>query len=163
MEMLTKDALGRAITEAMTLKGVGPTAVAKHFGLRPPSISTAWRKKGQVDKKHIGKLIEYFADVVPPEHWGMRREEVAAAYAYLGSSPPSQAAPLVRVKAGVPIEDMVSELVAKTSQIDKSAFSIEAIRVAKALDTIKDPSDKLAAYTMCITAISRVREEPGKW
>lgn len=68
--MLTGQELGRAIGEAILRKGVSKTAVAKHFGIKGPSIYD-WIKHGRVGKQHLNELVRYFSDVVGPEHWGL--------------------------------------------------------------------------------------------
>ncbi|GHH53056.1 hypothetical protein [[Pseudomonas] boreopolis] len=68
--MLTGKALGDAVEKAIRLKGVPKTAVAAHFGIKGPSIYD-WIKHGRVGKQHLTALVEYFSDVVGPEHWGM--------------------------------------------------------------------------------------------
>lgn len=68
--MLTGKELGSAIDKAIKLKGVKKSEVAKEFGIKPPSV-TSWIQTGRVAKEHLGKLIEYFSDVVQPSHFGM--------------------------------------------------------------------------------------------
>lgn len=68
--MLSGEELGLAIRKAMALKGVGPTEVAKHFKIAPPSVS-GWVRTGRVSKNKISGLVEYFAKEVGPEHWGL--------------------------------------------------------------------------------------------
>ena len=68
--MLSGDELGKALTAAMQRKKVGPTAVAEAFDVKPPSVKD-WQKFGRIHKKHIPRLVEYFRDVVGPEHWGL--------------------------------------------------------------------------------------------
>lgn len=68
--MLSGKELGTAITVAMERKGVGPTEVARAFGVKPPSVKD-WQAFGRLHKKHIPKLLDYFGDVVGPEHWGL--------------------------------------------------------------------------------------------
>lgn len=68
--MLTGKPLGAALAEAMRLKGVGPTEVAREFEIKPPSVYD-WRDHGRIGKKHLGHLVAYFADVVPAAHWGI--------------------------------------------------------------------------------------------
>lgn len=70
--MLSGPDLGAALTAAMKKKGVGPTAVAEAFGVKPPSV-TAWQQTGRIHKKHITLLLNYFADVVGPDHWGLEQ------------------------------------------------------------------------------------------
>lgn len=68
--MLTGKELGTAIDEAIRLKGVKKADVAREFGIKPPSV-TGWVQTGRIAKEHLGKLVEYFSDVVPPAHFGM--------------------------------------------------------------------------------------------
>ena len=70
MKMLIGEELGRAIDEAIKLKGVTKVKVAEHFGIKPPSVNS-WIKTGRISKEHIEKLVEYFSDVVSPEHFGL--------------------------------------------------------------------------------------------
>lgn len=75
MLMLSGEKLGNALREAMRLKGVGATAVARHFNIKPPSVYD-WMERGCIDKKHLGRLIQFFVDVVPPSHWGVEALEM---------------------------------------------------------------------------------------
>lgn len=77
MGMISGEKLGAALTEAMKLKQVGPKEVATHFGVTPPSVKD-WQKRGCIHKRHLGRLVAYFADVVPEGHWGAEPEELAA-------------------------------------------------------------------------------------
>jgi len=77
MPMISGEQLGVALTEAMARKHVGPKEVAEHFGVKPPSVKD-WQKRGCIHKKHLGKLVAYFADVVEPSHWGADPQELAA-------------------------------------------------------------------------------------
>ena len=77
MAMISGEKLGAALSEAMRLKNVGPKEVADHFGIQPPSVKD-WQKRGCIHKKHLGKLVAYFADVVPEGHWGADRDELSA-------------------------------------------------------------------------------------
>ncbi|WP_158667279.1 LexA family protein [Vitreoscilla sp. C1] len=70
--MLKGEELGRAIDEAIKLKGVTKVKVAEHFGIKPPSVNS-WIKTGRIGKEHIEKLVDYFSDVVSPEHFGLER------------------------------------------------------------------------------------------
>lgn len=74
--MLTGKALGDAIRKAIELKlSTGKvktkTEIAKHFGIRQPSLYD-WINRGSVDKSHLPAIWQYFSDVVGPEHWGMK-------------------------------------------------------------------------------------------
>lgn len=75
MLMLSGEKLGNALREAMRLKGVGATAVARHFNIKPPSVYD-WMERGCIDKKHLGRLVQFFVDVVPPSHWGVEALEM---------------------------------------------------------------------------------------
>lgn len=75
--MLSGQKLGVALTQAMQLKGVGPKEVADHFGIKPPSVKD-WQKKGCIHKRHLGRLVDYFSDVVTPSHWGVETNESIA-------------------------------------------------------------------------------------
>lgn len=75
MRMLSGNKLGEALTAAMKLKKVGPTEVAQHFGIKAPSVKD-WEKKGCIHKRHLGRLVAYFSDVVPPSHWGVEALEM---------------------------------------------------------------------------------------
>lgn len=68
--MLTGKALGDAVGAAITLKGVSKAEVARHFNIKGPSIYD-WIDHGRVGKRHLTRLVEYFSDVVGPEHWGL--------------------------------------------------------------------------------------------
>lgn len=68
--MFTGEKLGQAIEKAISEKKVSKAEVARYFGIKPPSV-TGWIKTGRVSKEHIGKLVEFFADVVSPEHFGI--------------------------------------------------------------------------------------------
>lgn len=71
--MLSGLELAAAFTEAMRLKkvkGITQQQVATAFGVRQASVSE-WGKTGRIAKKHLNLLVEYFADVVGAEHWGL--------------------------------------------------------------------------------------------
>ena len=70
--MLTGKQLGAAIGEAIRMKGVSKAAVARHFKIKPPSISD-WINRGTIDKSKLDELFSYFSDVVGPEYWGTSR------------------------------------------------------------------------------------------
>jgi hypothetical protein len=69
--MLTGKQFGVAIATAIRKKGVSKADVARHFGIKPPSISD-WCNRGTVDKSRLEDLFAYFSDVVGPEHWGLQ-------------------------------------------------------------------------------------------
>ena len=68
--MLKGQELGQAITRAMQLKGIGPSVLARHFGVKSPSVYD-WTKHGRIAKDKLPELFRYFSDVVGPEHWGL--------------------------------------------------------------------------------------------
>lgn len=68
--MYTGKQLGDALKAAMLLKEVQQGDVAAAFGVKQPSVSE-WLKFGRIHKRHLTTLVEYFGDVVGPEHWGM--------------------------------------------------------------------------------------------
>ena len=69
--MLEKERLGAAISRAMTLKGVTHADLAKRFAVKVPSVY-GWTSKGTIAKGKLPDLLAYFADVVGPEHWGIK-------------------------------------------------------------------------------------------
>lgn len=88
--MHTGSKLGDALKEAMTIKGVKQAAVAEAFGIKQPSVSE-WLKFGRIGKKHIPQLVEWFSDVVGPEHWGLPASWVAHAVDAESSEPLDEA------------------------------------------------------------------------
>lgn len=54
----------------MAAKGVKQADVARHFKIKPPSVSD-WLEHGRIGKNHIEKLVSYFSDVAPLSHWGL--------------------------------------------------------------------------------------------
>ncbi|MCG6574900.1 S24 family peptidase [Pseudomonas sp. AF32] len=69
--MLTGPELGAAIEAARIAKGVSKKQLADDFSVKPPSVQ-GWVKFGRIDKSKLMGVIAYFADVVGPEHWGLR-------------------------------------------------------------------------------------------
>lgn len=69
--MLTGPELGAAIEAARIAKGVSKKRLADDFQVKPPSVQ-GWVKNGRIDKSKMMDVIAYFADVVGPEHWGLR-------------------------------------------------------------------------------------------
>ena len=69
--MLTGPELGAAIEAARIAKGVSKKQLADDFAVKPPSVQ-GWVKNGRIDKSKLMDVIAYFADVVGPDHWGMR-------------------------------------------------------------------------------------------
>lgn len=71
--MLTGADLGRAIDAARIAKGLSRADLARAFGVRPQSVQD-WLRRGTVDRDRLIRLLEFFADVVPPSHWGLPAE-----------------------------------------------------------------------------------------
>lgn len=76
--MLTGAELGKAIESALTLKGVSKADLARHFKIKPPSVS-GWISTGRISKPNFEKLRQYMADVVGPEHWGLTTDQPSGA------------------------------------------------------------------------------------
>jgi hypothetical protein len=75
--MLQGKELAAALQVAISLKrkregfeDLGPSKLARAFGVTQPSAS-GWLVDGRIAKKHLGTLLEFFSDVVGPEHWGL--------------------------------------------------------------------------------------------
>ena len=108
--MLTGKELGTAIDEAIRMKGVKKADVAREFGVKPPSV-TGWIQTGRIAKEHLGKLVEYFSDVVSPSHFGMG--EVAP------PPPPRFADFAARLKQSIETSGLSLDEVAKKSFVPK--------------------------------------------
>jgi transcriptional regulator with XRE-family HTH domain len=52
--------LGYKLRIAMTEKGVTQAAIAREFGVKPPTVSVDWLKFGRIDKKHYSRLVSFF-------------------------------------------------------------------------------------------------------
>lgn len=69
--MLTGKELGKAIADALALKGYGAkAALARYLGMKPPSVADM-TKFGRIDKAKLPALWRFFSDVVGPSHWGL--------------------------------------------------------------------------------------------
>jgi SOS-response transcriptional repressor LexA len=73
--MLSGQALGRAIAEAIKLKKNSgkikfQADIARHFGVSRASIHD-WQDSGFISKDKLAEVWRYFSDVVGPEHWGL--------------------------------------------------------------------------------------------
>ena len=73
--MLNGKELGAAIATAIELKIASGSvkskaAIARHFGVQPPSIYD-WVNKGTIGKEKLPELWRYFSDVVDYSHWGL--------------------------------------------------------------------------------------------
>lgn len=86
--MLTGKELGEAIKTAIEKKGVAKAAVARHFGVKPPSVSD-WIKRGTIDKAKLPELFSYFSDVVDHEHWGVAQKSIQHWPKHVVEKPPT--------------------------------------------------------------------------
>lgn len=73
--MKTGKELGRAIAEAVELKMDGlnyrsKASIAKALGIQPPSLHN-WLHTGRVGEERLLKMLHFFSDVTPPQHWGL--------------------------------------------------------------------------------------------
>lgn len=68
--MLTGVELGAAIDAARVAKGVSKADMARHFNVKPPSV-TGWIETGRINKAKLVDLIAYFSPVVGYQHWGL--------------------------------------------------------------------------------------------
>lgn len=78
--MLTGKELGNALRVAIEKKSallesrgegrLSKKAVADEFGVRPPSVQD-WINYGRIGKRHLNRLVTFFADVAEPSHWGI--------------------------------------------------------------------------------------------
>lgn len=73
--MLDGEKLVAALTSAMEAKrainpGFGPSALGRALGISQPSASELL-KTGRLKKERYMLLVDAFADVVGPEHWGL--------------------------------------------------------------------------------------------
>lgn len=80
--MLTGKELGTAIETALKRKGVSKAQMARDFGVKPPSVS-GWVENGRIAKERLPDLFQYFEDVVPPEHWGIKKDSTADMVLYI--------------------------------------------------------------------------------
>ncbi len=71
--MLTGKALGAAIKSALEKAEMTQAYVARHFKIKPPSVS-GWITTGRISKPNFEELRLLLAKVVGPEHWGLPTE-----------------------------------------------------------------------------------------
>ena len=69
--MLKGEELAAALRSAMERKGVRNIDLSREFNVKPSTVSKDWRKLGRIGKHHIDHLVSFFADTVPPSHWGL--------------------------------------------------------------------------------------------
>lgn len=124
--MLTGPELGAAIDAARIAKGVSKKQLADDFQVKPPSVQ-GWVKNGRIDKSKLMDVIAYFADVVGPEHWGLR-----AGFSY--ESLPDVTAESVGELAPTSAAEMVRAMLAKQGKNLSSSAREQLIAAAEATD-----------------------------
>ncbi|SPO56218.1 Repressor [Pseudomonas sp. JV551A1] len=124
--MLTGPELGAAIEAARIAKGVSKKQLADDFQVKPPSVQ-GWVKNGRIDKSKLMDVIAYFADVVGPEHWGLR-----AGFTY--ESLPDVASVSVEEPAPTSAADMVRNMLAKQGKNLPESARAQLMAAAEASD-----------------------------
>jgi len=67
--MLTGKDLGEAIRLALEQNGKTPADAARHFGVKPPSVS-GWMSTGRITKTNFNELVRWLVKT-PLSHWGL--------------------------------------------------------------------------------------------
>ncbi|MDY4311176.1 S24 family peptidase [Pseudomonas putida] len=124
--MLTGPELGAAIEAARIAKGVSKKQLADDFQVKPPSVQ-GWVKNGRIDKSKLMDVIAYFADVVGPEHWGLR-----PGFTY--ESLPDVASATVEEPAPTSAADMVRNMLAKQGKNLPESARAQLMAAAEASD-----------------------------
>lgn len=124
--MLTGPELGAAIEAARIAKGVSKKQLADDFQVKPPSVQ-GWVKNGRIDKSKLMDVIAYFADVVGPEHWGLR-----TGFTY--ESLPDGASVSVEEPAPTSAADMVRNMLAKQGKNLPESARAQLMAAAEASD-----------------------------
>lgn len=124
--MLTGPELGAAIEAARIAKGVSKKQLADDFQVKPPSVQ-GWVKNGRIDKSKLMDVIAYFADVVGPEHWGLR-----PGFTY--ESLPDGASVSVDEPAPTSAADMVRNMLAKQGKNLPESARAQLMAAAEASD-----------------------------
>ncbi|WP_411382838.1 helix-turn-helix transcriptional regulator [Pseudomonas sp. L7] len=124
--MLTGPELGAAIEAARIAKGVSKKQLADDFQVKPPSVQ-GWVKNGRIDKSKLMDVIAYFANVVGPEHWGLR-----PGFTY--ESLPDVASVSVEEPAPTSAADMVRNMLAKQGKNLPESARAQLMTAAEASD-----------------------------
>ncbi|WP_338459533.1 S24 family peptidase [Pseudomonas sp. TE3-3-F2023] len=124
--MLTGPELGAAIEAARIAKGVSKKQLADDFQVKPPSVQ-GWVKNGRIDKSKLMDVIAYFADVVGPEHWGLR-----PGFTY--ESLPDVASATVEEPVPTSAADMVRNMLAKQGKNLPESARAQLMAAAEASD-----------------------------
>jgi hypothetical protein len=156
MDMLAGQALGQALERAMEMKGVGPSALARQFEVTPSSVGD-WRKRGCIHKRHLGRLVAYFSDVVPASHWGLTPPDGKQA------TPPIVGTRMM--SHGIfavegdwrRIEATSDALERQLARVDVARFSPMAIELAREFDAIRDDQRQMEAFVKCMAIIAKAQ------
>ena len=70
--MLTDNALGTAIKEALESKGLKPVDVARKWKVAAPSVH-GWYKTGRISMDKLLEIMDICSDTYGPEHWGLKK------------------------------------------------------------------------------------------
>ncbi len=124
--MLTGPELGAAIDAARIAKGVSKKKLADDFQVKPPSVQ-GWVKNGRIDKSKLMDVIAYFADVVGPEHWGLRQ-------GFTYESLPDSPSEIDDEPASTSAADIVRNMLAKQGKNLSETARAQLIAAAEATD-----------------------------
>jgi len=128
--------LGEALKEAMRLKKVTQTQVASHFKILQPSVSN-WIKTGRIHKDHIAELIDYFSDVVGPEHWGLTAHAApGAAVVQAGAKVTAGEGLLAAARAIEGMPDRKKQFIAETASALLQAPASKRAELAAEIDAM---------------------------
>jgi hypothetical protein len=116
-----------------------------------------WRRRGCIHKRHLGRLVEFFADVVPPSHWGVQSsDDRRAGPSVIGSRFLSQGIYTVEGDRRR-IEEKSDQLGQQLARVDMTRFSPMAIELAKEFDAILDDKRQLESFVKCVAIITKAQ------
>lgn len=154
--MLAGQELGKALVQAMSLKGVGPSALARQFKVTPSSVGD-WRKRGCIHKRHLGPLVEFFSDVVPPSHWGLKpMADERAAPPVVGTRLMGQGLYVLEGDKRR-IDQRCDALERELASIDVTRLSPMALELAREFDAIQDEKRQLESFVKCSAIITKAQ------
>lgn len=146
--MLSGERLGKAIDTAIRLKGVSKAAVARHFGVKPPSVQD-WIRRGTIDKSRLPELWGYFADVVGPSHWGLSKAHPAGPASHFEALTQDEVNLLNDLRALIDEDrEDIRALVAQKAR--KARAYMEALSREKGLKLVASPLERKAEHTSTI-------------
>jgi len=171
--MLTGKELGVAIAVAIDRKlamgkARSKAEIARHFGIRPPSLHD-WIKKGSISKDKLPELWRYFGDVVDMQHWGLSANEFASllhTQTSPGVSMPVPGLTGVVVEASEPqtLTTLLDALSARIAQADPSVRDAISRLVPRYIDSpetgarIVRAIEELLGKNSYITSGDRIRQ-----